>query len=45
MSAVVLGGVVRPLKVESPGALYHITLQGNTGQPIFLDDRDRLYQG
>ncbi|MBC7098413.1 transposase, partial [Candidatus Bipolaricaulota bacterium] len=33
--------MARPLRVELPGALYHITSRGNAGEPIFLDDRDR----
>lgn len=34
--------MARPLRVEFPGALYHITSRGNAGQSIFLDDEDRL---
>ncbi|KUK27741.1 MAG: Transposase [Acetothermia bacterium 64_32] len=34
--------MARPLRVEFPGALYHITSRGNAGEPIFLDDEDRL---
>ena len=34
--------MARPLRVEFPGALYHITTRGNAGQPVFLDDEDRL---
>lgn len=33
--------MARPLRLEFPGALYHITARGNAQQPIFLDDRDR----
>ena len=35
--------MARPLRVEYPGALYHITSRGNAGQNIFRHDRDRLY--
>ena len=31
----------RPLRVEYPGALYHVTSRGNEKRDIFLDDRDR----
>ncbi|MBC7098884.1 transposase [Candidatus Bipolaricaulota bacterium] len=34
--------MARPLRVEFPGAIYHITSRGNAGQAIFLDDKDRL---
>jgi REP element-mobilizing transposase RayT len=33
--------MARPLRLEFPGALYHITARGNAQQPIFLDDSDR----
>lgn len=33
--------MARPLRLEFPGALYHITSRGNAKQSIFLDDRDR----
>ncbi len=33
--------MARPLRLEFPGALYHITSRGNAGQEIFLDDEDR----
>ncbi len=32
--------MARPLRIEFPGALYHITARGNAGQNIFLDARD-----
>ncbi len=32
----------RPLRIEYPGALYHITSRGNAKQVIFLDDEDML---
>ncbi|MCL4537975.1 MAG: transposase [Nitrospirae bacterium] len=31
----------RPLRIEYPGALYHITSRGNERKDIFLDDEDR----
>ena len=31
----------RPLRVEYPGALYHVIARGNAKQNIFLEDRDR----
>ena len=33
--------MARPLRVEYPGALYHITARGNERRAIFSDDRDR----
>jgi putative transposase len=35
--------MARPLRVEYPGALYHVTSRGNARQNIFRYDRDRLY--
>ena len=32
----------RPLRLEFPGALYHVTARGNDHQAIYLDDVDRL---
>lgn len=32
----------RPLRIEYPGALYHVMARGNARQPIFLDRTDRL---
>jgi REP element-mobilizing transposase RayT len=32
----------RPLRIEYPGALYHITSRGNERKKIFLDDSDRV---
>lgn len=32
----------RPLRIEFPGALYHITSRGNRKEDIFLSDEDRL---
>jgi REP element-mobilizing transposase RayT len=33
--------MARPLRIEFPGALYHLTSRGNARQPIFADDDDR----
>ena len=32
----------RPLRIEYPGALYHITSRGNERKDIFIDDKDRI---
>ena len=34
--------MARPLRIEYPGALYHVTSRGNERLPIVLDDHDRL---
>ncbi len=34
--------MARPLRIEYPGAVYHITARGNGRQAIFHDDRDYL---
>lgn len=36
--------MARPLRVEFPGALYHVTVRGNAGQDVFLnvDGRSRF---
>lgn len=34
--------MTRPLRIESPGAYYHVLARGNAKQPIYLDDPDRL---
>jgi putative transposase len=31
----------RPLRIEFPGAVYHVTARGDRREPIFLDDGDR----
>jgi putative transposase len=31
----------RPHRIQAAGAIYHLTSRGNSGRPIFLDDRDR----
>jgi REP element-mobilizing transposase RayT len=33
--------MARPLRIEFPGALYHVTARGNARQSIFRDDDDR----
>lgn len=33
--------MARPLRIEFPGAVYHITSRGNTREPIFLDEKDK----
>jgi len=33
--------MARPLRLEFPGALYHITARGNAREKIYLDDADR----
>jgi len=33
--------MARPLRIEYPGALYHITSRGNAGGKVFLTDEDR----
>jgi putative transposase len=31
----------RPLRIEFPGAVYHVTSRGDRREPIFIDDADR----
>jgi len=33
--------MARPLRIEFPGAIYHVTSRGDRREPIFLDDDDR----
>ena len=33
--------MARPLRIEFPGALYHVTSRGNARQRVFHDDEDR----
>jgi REP element-mobilizing transposase RayT len=33
--------MARPLRIEFPGAVYHVTARGNRREPIFTDDEDR----
>lgn len=35
--------MARPLRLEFPGAIYHVTSRGNDQQPIFVDDEDREF--
>lgn len=35
--------MARPLRIEYPGAFYHVHARGNQKQPIFLSDEDRFY--
>jgi REP element-mobilizing transposase RayT len=34
--------MARPLRIEYPGAVYHVMARGNQGRDIFRDDEDRL---
>jgi hypothetical protein len=31
----------RPLRIEFPGTIYHVTSRGDRREPIFDDDADR----
>ena len=33
--------MARPLRIEFPGAIYHVTSRGDRREPIFVDDDDR----
>ena len=33
--------MARPLRIQFPGAVYHVTSRGNARQRIYLDDQDR----
>ena len=33
--------MARPLRLEYPGAVYHVTARGNARQPIYLGVEDR----
>ena len=33
--------MARPLRIEFPGAVYHLTSRGNARQPVFADAQDR----
>src|SRR6266567_6545924 len=33
--------MARPLRIQYPGAVYHVMARGNHGQEIFQDERDR----
>lgn len=34
--------MARPIRLEFPGAIYHVTTRGNGGDDIFIDDQDRV---
>jgi hypothetical protein len=34
--------MARPLRLEFPGALYHLTARGNARARIYVDDQDRI---
>ncbi len=34
--------MARPLRIEYPGAVYHLTARGNRREDIYLDDEDRI---
>ena len=34
--------MARPLRIEFPGAVYHVTARGNERKPIYRGDSDRL---
>jgi hypothetical protein len=34
--------MARPLRIEYPGAYYHITNRGNTGERIYISQRDKV---
>ena len=36
--------MTRPLRLEFPGATYHVTTRGDRREPIYRDDQDRLAQ-
>jgi len=33
--------MARPLRIECPGAFYHVTARGDRREPIYEDDEDR----
>ena len=33
--------MARPLRIQYPGAVYHVTCRGNEQKKIYLDDEDR----
>lgn len=33
--------MARPIRLEFPGAIYHVTTRGSDGEDIFIDDEDR----
>ena len=38
-----VGSMPRPLRIQTPGAIYHITSRGNRRQPIYLENNDRIF--
>jgi REP element-mobilizing transposase RayT len=34
--------MARPLRLEFPDAIYHVTTRGNEGEDVFLDEQDRM---
>ena len=34
--------MARPLRIEYPGAFYHVTCRGNERKAIFADETDRI---
>lgn len=34
--------MARPLRIEYPGAVYHLTTRGNARHAVFVDDKDRI---
>ena len=34
--------MARPLRLEHPGAVWHVTSRGNNREEIYFDDDDRL---
>jgi hypothetical protein len=37
----ILDVMARPLRIEYPGAVYHLTSRGNEKKPVFKDDAGR----
>ncbi len=35
--------MARPLRIEFPGAVYHVTSRGNRREDIYTDDADRRH--
>jgi len=33
--------MARPLRIQYPGAVYHVTCRGNERRDIYRDDKDR----
>lgn len=34
--------MARPIRLEFPGSIYHVTTRGNGGEDIFIEDQDRV---